>query len=199
MKTSFPPHTMRLACGLALAGSMLTAGLGAQSPAARIRSEISHSAMTPIRGTLHRLAQPRFDTGRMPAATRLDGVSIVFNRTPAQQAALDRLIGGQQDPASPQYHKWLTPDEFAARFGMSAADLDRVQGWLREQGFAIDSVSRSRNAIRFSGTAGQVEAAFATEMHTYNVNGQRHFAPSTQLSAPAAIAAATTSFTFTIQ
>jgi subtilase family serine protease len=134
------------------------------------------------------LAQPQFDTGRMPSDTRLNGISIVFNRTAAQQTSLEALIAAQQNPASPLYHQWLTPDQFAARFGMAESDLDKVESWLERQGFAIDSVARSLNVVRFSGTVRQVEAAFATQMHYYRIHGERHFAPSTELSLPAAIA-----------
>jgi len=98
------------------------------------------------------------------------------------------LIAAQQDPASPQYHRWLTPETFAARFGMNDSDLAKVQNWLQQQGFAIDSVARSKNAIHFTGTVRQVEQAFSTEMHIYKINGTQHFAPSTALSVPRALA-----------
>ena len=42
--------------------------------------------------------------------------------------------------------------------------------------------------IRFSGTAGQVEQAFQTQMHYYTVAGEKHFAPSTALTLPSALA-----------
>lgn len=188
MMLLLPLHRLRRVCGSMAAVSILSASMGAQSAAPRIRSEISSSEMVPVQGSLHPLAQPGFDTGRLPAETRLNGISIAFNRTVAQEAGLKDLIAAQQNPASQLYHQWLTPDQFAARFGMPAPDLERVEGWLQQQGFSIDSVSRSRNAIRFSGTARQVETVFATEMHFYSVNGARHFAPSTLLSVPAAIA-----------
>jgi subtilase family serine protease len=71
---------------------------------------------------------------------------------------------------------------------MSDPDLSKVKNWLQQQGFSLDSVARSRNMVRFSGTVNQVEQAFSTEMHYYNVEGKRHFAPSTDLSLPAALA-----------
>ena len=67
---------------------------------------------------------------------------------------------------------------------MADADLSKVQSWLEQQGFSIDSVARSKNAIHFTGTVRQVEQAFSTEMHIYKVNGTQHFAPSTALSVP---------------
>jgi subtilase family serine protease len=141
-----------------------------------------------LEGSLHPLAQAQFDAGRLPGDTKLQGISIVFNRTAAQQADLEALIAAQQNPASPLYHQWLTPDQFAARFGMAQADLDTVQSWLQQQGFSIDSVARSKNLIRFSGTVSEVESAFATQLHYYKIGGVQHFAASTRLTVPSAIA-----------
>lgn len=175
-------------CGWIATCALLTTSLTAQTPALRIRSEVTSSAMSQLTGSQHPLAQAEYDAGRMPASTKLNGVSIVFNRSAAQQADLQGLIAAQQNPTSPLYHQWLTPDQFAARFGMAQADVEKVQTWLEQQGFSIDSVARSRNLIHFSGSVGQVEQAFQTEMHYYTVGGEKHFAPSTTLSVPAAIA-----------
>jgi subtilase family serine protease len=169
---------------------MVASHLGAQSVAPRITSDINYSEQATIQGSLHPLAQAQFDAGRMPAETKLNSISIFFGRSAEQEADLQELIAAQQDPESPLYHQWLNPDQFAARFGMADSDLDNVRSWLQQQGFSIDSVARSRNMIRFSGTARQVEQAFLTEMHYYNVQGARHFAPSTELSVPAAFAPA---------
>lgn len=174
-------------CGWITACVLATSVLAAQTPAPRIPAEVN-SQMSLLKGTQHPLAQSQFDAGRMPSDVKLNGMSIVFNRSAAQQADLAALIAAQQNPASPQYHQWLTPDQFAARFGMAQSDINKVQTWLEQQGFSIDSVARSRNMIRFSGTVGQVELAFQTEMHYYNVGGEKHFAPSTALSVPTAIA-----------
>jgi subtilase family serine protease len=142
-----------------------------------------------LKGSLHPLAQPQFDAGRVPANTKLNGISIVFSRSEAQEADLKALTAAQQNPTSPLFHQWLTPDQFAARFGMAQSDLNKVQNWLLQQGFSIDSVARSRNLIRFSGNVNQVERAFSTQMRYYKVGGAQHFAPSTDLTLPSALAA----------
>ena len=192
MKTMFAPFLQKRLrmCGMIAACTMAAGVLGAQSPAPRIFSEIISSEQVPLKGSQHPLAQAQNDAGRMAADTRLSGITMYFNRSAAQQTDLEALLVAQQNPASPQYHKWLSPDEFAARFGMLQSDLDKVQNWLQQQGFAIDSVTRSRNAIRFSGTVGQVESAFSTQMHFYQSGSSKHFAPSTEISLPAAIAPA---------
>jgi subtilase family serine protease len=175
-------------CGLVAACLLTVLSAGAQAP--RIAGEIGNGQQSTLENSLHPLAQAQFDAGRMAADTRLNGISIVFNRSAAQEADLKALIAAQQNPASPLYHEWLNPDEFAARFGMAGADLSKVESWLEQQGFSIDSVARSKNGIHFSGTARQVEQAFSTEMHYYKVNGAEHFAPSTALSVPSGFAAA---------
>jgi subtilase family serine protease len=185
----------RRVCGLVAAcslfvASLSAASLGAQTLAPRISSDISSAEQATIEGSLNPLAQAKFDTGRLPSGTRLNGITIVFSRTAAQEADLKALIAAQQTPGSPLYHQWLNPDQFAARFGMAESDISAVENWLQQQGFSIDSIARSQNAIHFSGSALQVERAFQTEMHTYKVNGVSHFAPSKAVSMPAAMASA---------
>jgi subtilase family serine protease len=189
MNITFVPlhqRTFRL-CTMLVACTMTAGFLGAQAPSRRITAEITRSAMSPLQGSEHPLALPQNDAGRMPGDSRLSGISLYFSRSAAQQADFESLLAAQQDPSSPRYHQWLTPDQFAARFGMAQSDIEQVQSWLQQQGFSIDSVARSRNMIRFSGTVNQVEQAFSTQMHYYQSGGNRHFAPFSALSVPAAL------------
>ena len=83
---ALPRQTRLRICGWIAACAMTATAFGAQTPTPRIQSEISSSAMTTLKGSLHPLAQTRFDAGRMPPNTRLNGMSIFFNRSAAQQA-----------------------------------------------------------------------------------------------------------------
>jgi subtilase family serine protease len=147
---------------------------------------IDSANVAALRGTAHPMAQSRFDQGRTDSTRVLSGVSLAFRLSPAQQADLDRLLREQQDPSSTNYHKWLTPDEYAARFGMTQADLAKVTSWLKSQGLIVEGVSRNRNEVRISGTVGQVEYALKTEIHNYSLRGEQHFANATDISFPAA-------------
>jgi subtilase family serine protease len=133
------------------------------------------------------MARAEYDAGRVPSTTQLQGVDLVFSRSAAQEADLQSLLAAQQNPASPLYHHWLTPDQFAVRFGVADADIAKVQFWLQQQGFKVEGSSRGKDRITFSGTAHQVETVFATELHYYNVDGKQHYAPSADLSIPAAL------------
>ena len=110
------------------------------------------------------MARAEFDQGRVEGSLKISRAAIVFKLSSTQQAALDKLLADQQNPRSANYHKWLTPEQYAARFGMSDADLAEVSAWLKSQGLSVDGYSRARTRIFFSGTAAQVESAFQTEL-----------------------------------
>jgi subtilase family serine protease len=153
----------------------------------RITATIDARRPVVVRGSVAPQAQPKYDRGAVEPEFRLGGITLMLRPSAAQQAALEQLLAEQQDPASPNYHNWLTPETYAERFGASAADLDKVAAWLRSQGFAVQYTARGRDFITFSGTASQVQAALHTEIHRYQVGAETHFANSTDLFLPAAI------------
>src|SRR5581483_9966763 len=122
---------------------------------------------------------------------KVNNVALVFRLSAEQQSDLDNLLKEQQNPASSSYHKWLTPEEYAARFGVADSDIRKVTSWLQSQGLTVEGVSRSHTEITFSGSASQVESALKTEMHHYVVKGENHFANATPAILPAAIATIT--------
>ncbi len=119
---------------------------------------------------------------------------MMFKAAPAQEAELDALLEAQQNPSSPNFHKWLGPEEFADRFGLSANDVSQVVAWLQQQGFTIDEVGRARRWVAFSGVADQVEKAFQTEIHEYMANGQTFYANAGEPAVPAAFAEVVSGF-----
>jgi len=153
----------------------------------RITTAIDARRSVVVRGSVSPQARPEFDRGAVEPDFRLGNITLMLRPSAAQQAALEQLLTEQQDPASPNYHNWLTPEAYAERFGTSAADLEKVTAWLRSQGFAVQYTARGRDFISFSGTASQVQAALHTEIHRYQVGGKTHFANATEVSLPAAI------------
>lgn len=161
----------------------------------RIVNAVRDSEVTQLRGNIHPLARAEFDRGKAADAMLLPHVSMLFTMTPSQQAALSQLISEQQDRGSANYHRWLTPQEYGARFGLGQNDLNKVVSWLESRGFVVLEVAASRNAVSFSGSAAQVAAALHTEIHHYEVNGESHYANSSEPSVPAALAGVVSGFT----
>jgi trimeric autotransporter adhesin len=176
---------------LAAATACVSLPLAAQTSAAinRVVSPIDETNLVPLRGNVHPMAQARYDRGPAPESTRTGRIMLVLERSATQQQALTQYLADLQNPSSPNYHKWLTPAQYGAQYGISDADLQTVEGWLQGHGFKIEKVPQARNVIQFSGNFGQLQSAFHTSMHSLLVNGENHFANMTDPQIPAALAA----------
>jgi hypothetical protein len=140
-----------------------------------------------LKRNVPRLARPQFDKGRSDPSLPMDRMILTLSLRPGAQQELDEFLARQLDPKSSDYHRWLTPEEFGARFGATDEDIQLVTGWLEGHGFRVDEVAKGRGWINFSGTANQTEAAFATEMHDYQVGGKIHHANAIDPSIPRAL------------
>lgn len=163
----------------------------AQTPNGRLHGAVRSGTRSALVGSAPPQVRHAADLGAVPAEYPLRGITLVLNRTPEQQAALEHLLAAQQDPASPDFHRWLTPDEFAARFGTPESDLQAVERWLTGQGFTRISRSRAQDRITFAGTAGQAATAFGSPLHRFLVEGETHVAPAADFTLPSDLAAVT--------
>lgn len=163
----------------------------AQVPQPRLKGAISDASRTVLRDSQSPRVRGAQDLGPLSPDKTIPGITLVFQRSAEQEAALKDLLAAQQNPASQFYHHWLTPETFATRFGMANKDIETVENWLTAHGFHIENVARSRDRITFSGNAAQVQAAFGTELHYYRMQGKLHFAPASDLFLPASLASVT--------
>ena len=154
---------------------------------ARITQPVDPTSLTVLKGNIHPLARPEFDRGPAPASLQLNRMLLVLKRSPEQEAALESLLDQQQDKSSPNYHQWLTPQQFGQQFGPADQDVQTIVAWLDSQGFQIDRVANGRGAIEFSGNAGQVQNAFRTEIHKYAVSGKNYWANASDPQIPSAL------------
>ncbi len=160
----------------------------------RIAAQVDESTVTVLRGNLHPLARPQYDQGKVDPSFKLERITMMFQPTAAQQTDLDGLLAAQQNPTSSSFHQWLTPEQYADRFGMAQSDLNKVTAWLQSQGFDIVEIPRSRNWVVFNGTATQVESALHSEVRSYTANGKKFYANSAEPSVPAALASVVLGF-----
>src|ERR1700728_4716222 len=157
-----------------------------------ITQPIDEGKLVVLRGNTHLLARAKYDQGAAPGSLAMDHMMLVLKTTSAQGAALETLLAQQQDRSSPNYHKWLTPQEFGEQFGASESDIQKITGWLQSHGFQIDKVANGRNVIQFSGNAAQVQSAFHTAIHSYTIDSKQHWANASYPSIPAALTPAVT-------
>ena len=167
----------------------------AQSPAAQnarplITQNIDEGKLVVLAGNLRPEVRAANDRGSVGHNLMLEHLLLQLKRPAEQEATLKALIDDLHNPESANYHHWLTAAEFGERFGLAQQDLDTVTSWLTSRGFQVNFVYPSRIMIDFSGTAGQVMAAFHTEIHHLEVNGKSHIANVSEPHIPSALAPA---------
>src|SRR6266571_2512920 len=148
---------------------------------------IDESSLVLLKGNHHPLANAANDRGPAAPDLPMDRMLLVLKRDPATESALRQWIADQQDKTSPRSHAWLSPEEFANRFGPSESDRQKAAAWLVSHGFRVNRVGRGGMVIEFSGTAVQVTEAFHTSIHRYVVNGENHYANASDPQIPAAL------------
>ena len=161
-----------------------------QTPAvpARITQAIDETQLVRLKGNVHPLARREFDQGPVPDSTLMSRMLLVLQRSPEQEAALQQLMNEQLSNVSPNFHRWLTPQQFGAQFGPADADVQTITDWLTRQGFHDLKVGAGRTTIEFSGNVGQVRNTFHAEIHQLSVNGENHVANMSDPQIPAALA-----------
>lgn len=115
---------------------------------------------------------------------------LLLRRSAPDEQALQTLLQSQQNPSSSNYHRWLTPAQFAARFAPVDSDLAAVTAWLQSQGFAVQRVSAGRTVIEFSGSIAQLQSAFHLVIHRLSLDGDQHLAAVNDSQIPSALAPA---------
>jgi subtilase family serine protease len=102
--------------------------------------------------------------GKLPATQtlRFDVVLPLRDR-----AGLQAFVREVNDPASPTYHHFLTPQEFAARFGPSQDDWDALVAFAKASGFEIINGTREERDLRLTGTVANIEKAFHVSIGLY--------------------------------
>ena len=182
---------------LLLASSLFHLAARAQAPAQadRVVLAADASARTRIVGHVPDwVATPDAhvaDAGSVPGT---QAVSLMFgvSRSPELQAAFDQLLADQQNPASPRYRQFLTPQQIGEQYGPTQHDLDALTAWLTSQGFHVDSITPSRIFVQATAPAELVSAALHTPLHHYtrSVAGKTELlqAPTAEPTLPQALA-----------
>ena len=190
-----PARFLRIFLLFAFFSPLLPFNAAAQTEPApsRITQAVDEANLTVLKGNTYYLARAKYDRGAAPSSLPMNRMLLVLQRSPQQESALEQLLDQQQDQSSPNYHQWLTPQQFGQQFGPSDQDVQKITSWLQSHGFQVASISNGRTVIEFSGTAGQVQEAFHTAIHKYSVPTKTgaledHWANSADPSIPAALA-----------
>jgi kumamolisin len=114
-------------------------------------------------------------------------LEIVVGLKMRNKAELDALIARQSDPNSLDFRNFISPSDFARRFGPWSTDVDNVTQHLTANGLTVLEVTPNNLLVRARGTVAQVERAFGVTINRYRFNGEDHFSNDRDPSVPAAL------------
>lgn len=185
MKNSF--LAAFLVTGLGLAGSAVSADAQSLNHSTNIiHQRFDDAKRMRLQGNIRPEANAANDQGPAADSFAINHMQLLLKRSAESEAALTTYIDQLQDPKSSNFHKWLTPQQFAVQYGVSSDDVAQVTAWLTSHGLTVNGVAPTGLMIDFSGTAKQVNAAFGANMHKLSVNGVQHFANMDDPQIPAA-------------
>jgi subtilase family serine protease len=159
-----------------------------QLPQPRIQTAVDDRVRVTLHGNTRPEANAANDLGEVTDSLPLEHVQLLLKRSADRQAAFDAYTESLADKTSPNYHKWLTPEQIGATYGVAQQDIDTVTAWLTMHGLTVNTVYPNRLLIDFSGSAAQIRDAFSTEIHRYEANGRVHLANAADPQIPAALA-----------
>ncbi len=182
----FLQRTARPLVCLGLLGAS-TCSFGANA-VPQITQSIDNHQRVKLKGNVRPMPKRAHDLGAVDANMPASRVLLLLKRPADQEAALRQFISDANTPGTASYHRWLTPAQLGAQFGPADSDVQAVVAWLQSQGFAVSKVSKAKTAIEFSGTAGQIESAFNTKIHSFQLDGVAHISNVVDPQIPAALA-----------
>ena len=83
------------------------------------------------------------------------------------QSELTSLLAELNDPSSPSYHQFLTPDEFALRFGPTQDNWNQLVAFADAHNLQVTGGSREARDLRLAGTVDDIQQAFGVTLRTY--------------------------------
>jgi subtilase family serine protease len=161
-------------------------------PKAILTRAIDESNLVTLTGNTTAAAlRTKNDRGPVAENLAFDHLLLTLKTSPENEARLAKLIDEMHTQGSPQFHRWLTPQQLGERFGLAPEDRETIQRWLESHGFSVNRVYQNGMVIDFAGTAGQIREAFHTEIHNLVLpNGEKHIANIRDPQIPAALAPA---------
>jgi len=154
----------------------------------RVTARVEDSLRTRLQGNVSPVIRVAVDQGEPDLSAQITHMRLVLNRSSEQKAAFESYLAQLQDKHSPNYHKWLTPQQIGKLYGPADSDIAAATAWLESHGLKVETIAPFRIDIPFSGTIAQVEEAFQVQMHGFVKGDQHFFANVTAPTIPTALA-----------
>ena len=104
-----------------------------QISAAEPTEAVGQGGFVTLRGNVRPEAKAANDRGRVSDDFVLHHLMLQLRRTTEREQELEQFLKDVLDPTSPQFHHWLTAEEFGHQFGVDSAEIAKVRNWLESR------------------------------------------------------------------
>ncbi|MGA2244161.1 MAG: protease pro-enzyme activation domain-containing protein, partial [Verrucomicrobiota bacterium] len=149
-------------------------------------SQAAESARTELPGNRPPVVARLAAKSRLPSTNQ---ISLAIGLPLRNQTELDELLGQLYDPSSTNFHKFIAPAEFTARFGPTRQDYENVIAFARTNRLRVTETYSNHLVLGVKGRVADVEGAFQVELHTYPhpTEARDFYAPNVEPSVPAGL------------
>jgi len=161
----FTPRHVAAAASLCLLGALLANPAHAQAPRSSAKGGV-----------------PAVDMG---LASSTDQVELALTLNVANKADLQAFVASTVDASSSNFHRFITPEQFAKRYGQSEAAVQQLRSYLTAHGLSVTKVFNNRLVVMVRGSNAQVSQLFGTPIHSFAANGIRYQKPVGAVTIPA--------------
>ncbi len=88
------------------------------------------------------------------------------------KAGLDELVKQMYQKGSPNYHHWLTLEQYKASFAPTAEDVATMRDFLTSHNLRVSSVDKNNHFISAQGRISDTQSAFHVQINRFQMNGQ---------------------------
>jgi uncharacterized repeat protein (TIGR01451 family) len=160
--------------------NLLTTGMALLLSGGAIFADVAAGAgLTTLSGHVPAAISQLTAEGSLPETNRL---SLAIGLPLTNTGALSNLLQQVYDPSSTNYHKYLTPDQFTARFGPTAQDYQSVIDFATRNGLVVSGTYSNRMLVDVTGKVSDIQNAFHVALHTYRhpTENRDFYAPDTE-------------------
>ncbi len=149
------------------------------------------TALTTVIGLVPPAEKQAKDLGEAPPNQPMN---ITIALPLRNQPQLRALLASIDDPTSPNYHKYMTPAQFVAQFGVDPAHLAIITSILNALNLPLTNiqVSATRGTVSFTTTVSTVETLLHTHIHNFSLHNKTYYGPTSDPQVPTALASLVT-------
>ena len=102
-------------------------------------------------------------------------ISVILALPLSDPQGAAEFVRHVSQPGDPLFHQYLTPEEFAARYGANSADYSGLKEWATKSGLSVVHESLARTCLTVRGSTAQLQALFKTQLNNYRTADGKEF------------------------